>query len=203
MLEKEGLFISEFTNEFFEKYMEPESDLQEIVQECADEVLKLQKEGKENIWHCILEVAVSKSFEEGLESYFRFDEESEGDPGLEKIISDFYKEPLFLKLDVAQEITYNLYRLWKDDKYNMDKDRDLKVWEDEYRVLLDFGREMSKKDFYADLIPGLSSIRLEKKYDEVVRSSNVIFPKIINENKITLESNFSELNILYTTLQLL
>lgn len=197
ILKEEKLFIKEFTNEFFEKYMKSESGLQEIVQQCADEVLKLQKKGKENIWHCILEVAVAKSFKEGLESYFRFDEESEGDPGLKKIISDFYKEPLFLELDVAQEIIYNLYRLEEDDEYNIENDRDLKIWEEEYRVLLEFGREMSKKDFSTDLIPGICSNRLEEKYDEVVHSSNVIFPKMINGNKITLESNFSELNLLY------
>lgn len=193
LLEKEGLFISEFTDDFFKRKLQSESGLEEFIRGCADKVKKRQKEG--GIWHCILDVAVKEVCKKELRYYFDFNKYFDGGYGLQKLMADFYGEPFFLKLDVAQAITYNLCRLGEEYVYDMENDGDVEIWEDDYKAILDIGRKMPEKELMLDLIPGLD--RLEEKYNDVVNKSRVYFPRKVDGDKIMLEQKFTGLNVLY------
>ncbi len=190
---KEELFISEFSDDFFKKRLQSDDGLEDFIRECSDEVENREKKG--GVWHCILDVAVEKICKKGLGSYFDFNKYFGGDYGLQKIMAGFYGEPFFLKLDVAQAITYNLCRLGKEDVYDMEDGYDVKIWEEDFRGILDIGRKMPEKDLAVDLIPGLE--RLEEKYNDAAERSRVRFPRMADGGKITLEQNFSGLNVLY------
>lgn len=195
LFEKEKLFISEFTDDFFESKLKKEEGLEEWIQECANEVLELQGKEEGFIWHSILEIVVRKVCQKEMMSYFEKDSEECSE--LEKIIVGFYGESFFLKLDIAQKITYNLYRIGENDVYDMENNEDVQLWEEEYRVFLDIGRNMSDKDLAVELMPELTSDRLEEKYNKTVCGSKVFFPKWLNGSKVKLEREFAELHVMY------
>lgn len=193
MLGKEKLFISEFSDDYFKRRLQPEEDLEKFIRGCSDEVKERQKGG--DIWHCILDVAVEKVCKEGLGNCFGSNSFFDGNRDCQELVADFYREPFFLKLDVAQAITYNLCRLGEKDTYDMEESGDVESWEEYFRDFLDIGRKMPEKDLAIDLIPGLD--RLEGKYKDVADRSRVYFPKMVTGSRITLERNFAGLNVLY------
>ena len=69
-------------------------------------------------------MAVEEVCKDGLWRCFDFNKCFYGNRGRQKLMADFYGEPLFLKLDVAQAITYNLCRLGEKDEYDMEDSRD-------------------------------------------------------------------------------
>lgn len=192
---EEGLFIPEFTNDFFKNRLESEQGLKEMVQGCSKRALELQKTGEKGLWHSIFEAVLEAACEKELKDYFRNGEEIGNCSRLRRVMLDFYGEPTFLMMDVAQAVTYNLYRLDRTDRYDMEDEKSLEEWEGQYRGLLDFGRDMRGKDLSVDLLPGLE--RLRQKYEKTGDKLKVIFPGLERDKEIILESAFAELNVLY------
>ncbi len=190
---KEKLFISEFSEDFFTGRCQSEEGLEDFIRGCADKVKERKEKG--GIWHCILDVAVEEVCKDGLWRCFDFNKYFYGNRGRQKLMADFYGEPLFLKLDVAQAITYNLCRLGEKDEYDMEDSRDVEIWEEDFKDILDIGRKMPEKDMAVDLLPGLD--RLKDRYNSVPERAGVYFPRLVNGCRITLERNFSGLNVLY------
>ncbi len=122
---KEKLFISEFSEDFFTGRCQSEEGLEDFIRGCADKVKERKEKG--GIWHCILDVAVEEVCKDGLWRCFDFNKYFYGNRGRQKLMADFYGEPLFLKLDVAQAITYNLCRLGEKDEYDMEDSRDVEI----------------------------------------------------------------------------
>lgn len=193
--EEEGLFISDFTDDFFKRHLESEQGLEGFIQECAEKALFQQKERGEGIWNSILKVAVEEVCRSGLRNCFGFEKEFREYSDLERVLIDFYEEPFFLELDVAQKIIYNLYRLDGVDKYDIGDAMDMEEWQERYGDLLGLGRKMEEKDMTVDLLPGLDRIR--KKYKKTEHKPKVWMQEKTEDGKIMLEANFGELNALY------
>ncbi len=81
------------------------------------------------------------------------------------------------------------------DKYDIEDNKDVEIWEEDFRDILDIGRKMPEKDMAVDLLPGLE--RLKDRYSSVAERAGVYFPRIVDGSRIELERNFAGLNVLY------
>lgn len=59
---EEGLFITDFSEEFFKEQTEENSDLKEHIDEKVKIISKKQKAENKTIWHCIFEEHVVKRY---------------------------------------------------------------------------------------------------------------------------------------------
>lgn len=202
-LKEEGLFITEFKNEFFEDFLREEKEIVQEIEDLSKEYKKeyeekCEKEGKETedvIWCFIIKAALRKISEhlpkvkidlmDGIQNIY-----------LRNIVLKFYFEPLFFDFDVAQKIAYNLYRCTREehDIYNLggkeegtEEDCEI-VWE-EYGKLFLSGRKIENKDPTIDLLSGLQKLQVPK--------SRVCFSGCVDGEELLLESDFASLNFLY------
>lgn len=76
----------------------------------------------------------------------------------------------------------------------MEDNKDVEIWEEDFRDILDIGRKMPEKDMAVDLLPGLE--RLKDRYSSVAERAGVYFPRIVDGSRIALERNFAGLNVL-------
>lgn len=199
ILKEEGLFITEFSDSFFENYIKQDIRLEKIIQDIADKTLRLQEETKENIWHCILYTTLNEICPQGLEVYFDFDKYN-AYPQFYNILSGFYKEPFFLKIDVAQAILYNLYRCNEgEDTYDLNEnygcsvEGDLDKLINEYKELFSYGR--GKKEHFVDLVPGLELLR--RNSEKHKNKTKVCFLQLTEDRKLILDRSYAKLNILF------
>lgn len=205
-LEEEGLFITEFNEEFFEQNFKANKDIENVIEEIVDLSKKskkkyeeaCKKEGKKAddiIWRFIIKESTKKIKEYMPETKFDL-EDSLLAPQLKDIVSEFYSEQLFLEFDVAQKIEYNLHRCTKaeHDKYNLEgtekgTEDDYKIVWDKYGALFSSGRKMEDKDPVIDLLPGIKRLKPPK--------SKVCFSGCLEGENLFLESDFAPLNFLY------
>lgn len=126
----EELLITEFSEEFFEKQINDESE-KKYIQELQEKVHELKEKTGKGIWHCIFDVVMEK-----IDLVI-----GSNVSGLTKIIYDFHLDRFFLSLDVAQRIVYNLERLGEKETYDMTNEGDQLFWEDMKLIdLLSIGR---------------------------------------------------------------
>lgn len=205
-LKEEGLFITEFNDNFFENCLKGGKEIEEIVQEIEnlskeykreyeEGCKKSGKEVKDVTWQFILKAALTK-FKE-LQPEIKFDlSDFPLDTAWKYMISEFYSNPLFLEFDIAQKIEYNLYRCAKEehDIYNLggkeegtEKDYEI-VW-DEYEKLFLPGKKIENIDPTIDLLLGLQKLQVPK--------SRVCFSGCVDGENLLLESDFASLNFLY------
>ena len=122
---KEGLFITELTDEFFEKCMSENKELESFIMKLSDKVKMLLKQENSGIWHCIFEILIKELFPKGFKGWHECNSDnvclSEPERVLRKLILEFYDDPFIITYDIAQTITYNLYRLGKKETYNIDR----------------------------------------------------------------------------------
>lgn len=198
-LRKEGLFITEDNDEFFEKYIKSDDsgESENYIQRMTDKVLELQKEKKGNLWHCIFGVVMEPMKQSKTVDSDKADDEYSD---LAEILQDLYRDPFFMALDVAQSIIYNLYRLGDRNEYYMKKEEDRKLWEKRgLDQLIDMGNRKYGETRILDLYFAEDCMRVKKKYDtSPLQEKQIVYlPRIVQRGKITLESNFMELNIAY------
>lgn len=199
-LVKEGLFITEFSNEFFKTELEKYPNLKKDIQEKSDYIVKLQKNSNEGIWHCIFQELIKKIAPHGIIEFPEKNRMHIRYPDIEELVKKFYEERLFFTMDTAQKIIYNLNRLGNRSVYDMEDSEEIDSWEEDgLTELLDIGRKQygTQKDITVDLIPDLE--RLESKYQNCnyAEDLSVHLPKKINDKKIELETDFLKLNVLY------
>lgn len=200
-LKEEGLFITEFNDDFFENYLKEGKENEKIVQEIENLSKEYKRDGKkvkDTTWHFIIKAALRKINEYRPDIKLDLNK-IELDFPLKYIASKFYSEPLFLEYDVAQEILYNLYRCAREDgqdyliydlegmEEETEKDCEI-VWE-EYGDLFFSGRKMDKKEPDLDLLPGIKRLEAPK--------SKVSFSGCLDGSSLLLEADFSALNFLY------
>ena len=198
-LYEEGLFITEDSDKFFRDFIKSDEDGEgeEYIQKLTDKVSELQKKEKGNIWHCIFSVVMEPMIQYKND---KSDEVYDDYSDLTEILRVLYSDPVFMALDVAQSIIYNLYRLGERDTYDIDKDKDMELWEQNgLDKMVDIGRIKygKEKKLCVDLKHDLK--RLKRKYAEYpkIERQTVYLPRVIEGSKIVLEDNFMELNIPY------
>lgn len=202
-LKEEGLFITEFNNNFFEDFLKNNNEIEELIQDIENLSKKYKtkyqekgkRDGKDATWHFIITAALKKIKEYRPEIQVDLDDSFLA-PQLKYIVSEFYSEQLFLEFDVAQKIEYNLYRCTKEehDMYNLGGNEegtedDYKIIWDEYGALFSSGRKMEDKDPAIDLLPGIQRLEPPK--------SKVCFSGCLDGENLFLESDFASLNFLY------
>lgn len=200
ILKEEGLFITEFSDNFFDEYINQDIKLKEIIQNIADKTMRLQEEAKENIWHCILHTVLEEICPQGLAEYFDL-EKYNVHQQFYNMLSEFYKDSFFLEMDVSQAILYNLYRCdgKNGENYDLNKEYErFKKWDldeliKEYGELFSYGR--GKKDHYVDLVSGLELLR--KNCEKQKRKAKVYFSQLTEDNILSLDRSFPRLNVLY------
>lgn len=205
-LKEEGLFITEFNDNFFENCLKGGKEIEEIVQEIEnlskeykreyeEGCKKSGKEVKDVTWQFILKAALTK-FKE-LQPEIKFDlSDFPLDTAWKYMISEFYSNPLFLEFDIAQKIEYNLYRCAKEehDIYNLEgkeegTEKDYEIVWDEYEKLFLPGKKIENIDPTIDLLLGLQKLQVPK--------SRVCFSGCVDGENLLLESDFASLNFLY------
>lgn len=198
---KEGLFITELTDEFFEKCMSENKELESFIMKLSDKVKMLLKQENSGIWHCIFEILIKELFPKGFKGWHECNSDnvclSEPERVLRKLILEFYDDPFIITYDIAQTITYNLYRLGKKETYNMDDEEDIEylINDENINELLYIGRKKYGRDknIADDLIEDLE--KLWKNSTE--QEPPVYFPMKIDGKRITLELDFLPLNVLF------
>lgn len=195
LLEQEGLYLLDFSDEFFDEIFETNHELEEEISEIAEDVKK-NPCFEENRWHCIFDTVIMKVCPDGISEALgvgrnRIIEEKYQE--LYKLFSGFYADPFFLSMDVAQEIHYNLLRLETPVEIDLYCDeKTLKTYEEWIDVgNKKYGKEKKlSEDFEEDMD------RLNKKYGE----DNVLSVKMfcqLENYKIPVDTEFVELNLAY------
>lgn len=123
-LEAEGLYITEFSNRFFEKELKEEKEIANKVDSLLGKVKGEVKINDKNKWHNILNTVLKELFPQGVDKNIEVSDNykyaSSEYSGLMQILRNFYNEPYFLMMDVAQKIEYNLFRLGKIKKIDLE-----------------------------------------------------------------------------------
>lgn len=223
-LRKEGLFITDFSNSFFEELTHNNEDLESYIQKIADKVNYLIEQGECKIWNCIFSELIKDLYPSRIKSVLGLVEAEQRYPEFYTLLSDFYTDPVFLTWDIAQKIMYNLNRLSDLGEYNLDEELDLEVLEScGADALISIGRQKyskisggekttrvdanknkkyvkksSEKDLRTELIPDLE--RLDKRYTEYRQKMifPVYLPQNVKDSKIVLENDLISLNLLYS-----
>lgn len=104
LLEREGLFLLEFSDEFFDGIFKENQELEDEVVNIAEHIQSRPDFGKGNVWQCILDEVIKKVLPNGIGNALglgkdRFVEKEYQE--LYRLLSGFYSDPLFLSLDVV------------------------------------------------------------------------------------------------------
>lgn len=190
-LRKEGLFLTEVEDIFFEYYLQSQSGLEAKIDEIVEKVNVELKGTQENIWHCIFDVILKEVFEYSIGEYLQLTQYV-ADYNLKNVLSEFYGEPFFLKLDVAQKLLYNLQRLGEYEEYNIGTTDGIMLWEKEFKQFADFGRKKEIERIWLDEL-----LRLQKKREAKEGAMRIFFPKVTDDGKVRVEVTFKEVNVLY------
>lgn len=204
---KENIFITEFSNDFFENAIKefeeirPDINFEKIVTTVKQEIV----ESKQGIWHCIFSVLLKECVvniceENTSEQINDFKSKIDND------IYCFYQNSNLLTLDVAQKIMYDLSRLGRHVKYDLE---DNSEWDlnqlEEYLDWIHIGRKeyiqpesKANKEGYKELSVDLKQDlnRMKEKYKNSLYQPMVYFPEI-TDNIIDLENSYIELNLTY------
>lgn len=183
-LEKEGLLITEFSDDWFEREAN-DFKVDEIEKDIKNATIN-----SKGIWHDIFQKVIPIDIFGGK----LIGNESE----LTRIANLYFSETEFLEFEVAQMIIYNLKRLDDYEEYDLYSE-DL----DDIEELADYintGRSEykvanAKKDIAEDLMPDIK--RLEEKYKS--KDSKVFFLTNQEDNLIKLEPYFREIHFLVLT----
>ena len=102
-LKEEGLFITEFNNNFFEDFLKNNNEIEELIQDIENLSKKYKtkyqekgkRDGKDATWHFIITAALKKIKEYRPEIQVDLDDSFLA-PQLKYIVSEFYSEQQFL-----------------------------------------------------------------------------------------------------------
>lgn len=196
LLEREGLFLLEFSDEFFDGIFKENQELEDEVVNIAEHIQSRPDFGKGNVWQCILDEVIKKVLPNGIGNALglgkdRFVEKEYQE--LYRLLSGFYSDPLFLSLDVVHEIQYNLLRLDPPEEIDLNEDYEkLK----EYETWIDIGNKKygEDKELPEDFEEDVR--RLRNKYgDHHLPSVSMFYQP--EHYKIPVDSVFIELNLSY------
>ncbi len=190
-LRKEGLFLTGVEDIFFESYLQSQNGLQAKIDEIVEKVNVELKGEQENLWHCIFDVTLKKIFEHSIGQYLQLNQFT-ADPRLNNILAEFYKDPFFLKLDVAQKVLYNLQRLGEYEEYDISMPKGIMLWEKNFKQFSCFGRKKEIERVWLDEL-----LRLQKKRKKKESFMRIFFPEIAGNGKVSVEKTFKEVNALY------
>lgn len=190
-LRREGLFLTDLEASFFESYLQSQNGLEIAIDAIKEKVAVRLKNSKENIWHCIFDVVLKEVFDDNIGEYLQLNKYTTNE-NLENLLSEFYRDPFFLKLDVAQKLLYNLERLCDYEMYDIETVNGFEMWEKQFVKYME-----QKEEIETDVFSGLVKLRDKRKKHE--KSMRIFFPEITNDGRIMVETSFRELNILYLT----
>lgn len=190
-LRKEGLFLTGVEDNFFESCLQSQNGLETKIDEIAEKVDIALKDTQENIWHCIFEVTLKEVFEYSIGEYLQLNQYIAYHK-LKNILAEFYKDPFFLKLDVAQKVLYNLQRLGEYEDYDIGTQDGILLWEKNFIQFSYFGRKKEIERVWLDEL-----LRLQEKRKENESSMRIFFSEITDDGRIRIEKTFKEVNALY------
>lgn len=193
-LEKEGLLITEFSDDWFERETN-DFEVDEIEKDIKNATIN-----SKGIWHDIFQKVIPINTFLGK----LIGNESE----LTRIANLYFSETEFLEFEVAQMIIYNLkrlddyeeYDLYSEDLDNIEELADyINTGRSEYKVANaknhNAKNHNAEKDIAEDLMPDIK--RLEEKYKS--KDSKIFFLTNQEDNLIKLEPYFREIHFLMLT----
>lgn len=201
-LEKEKLYITEFSADFFDKLIKKGNDKEDgkinsdEIKDVIEKVKEKSPKGKNEfkIWTAIFEVLMKEKYVEDLfEPYQPVSETGE-------ILNTFYYNKYFLYFETAQLIKYNLERLEGIIECDLMEDMEplIKYTEVGRKDYSKLGKNKEESiQIFEDKIGELpiDLKALESRYKDA--SEKVCLIKEWNEEKIYLDSFFKEVNYVY------
>lgn len=142
-LDEEGLTIVEFSDDFFEEVLKENLEFSEIIDRMERKIKEKQKNSGKNIWHNIFETVLVFFDEEFKWDGFKlnyWDYNNKPVRELMELILGFYNDTYFHTFEIAQMIKYNLQRLGKIEKINLEIDEKSVGYMEAYQDLLKIGR---------------------------------------------------------------
>lgn len=229
-LYEEGLPIAEFSNDFFKDTLKENPELSEKIAQMERKFKEKHKDSEKNVWHNILGTVLAFFAEESDWDGFEVNYCDNNDStvkGLTELLLDFYNDTYFHTFEIAQMIKYNLQRLGKIEKLNLETDEQSVEYMEVYQDLLKIGRHEyedlrdnigDKESDLEDELKTMERLKSEKGKIQkrsirddlledlkILREKNkdmgsvpqIRFLQMDSDNVIYIEDELAELNISY------